>query len=432
MHVPDNTRIVIVGAGFGGLFCARLLASSRASVTLIDRQNHHLFQPLLYQVATGFLGINDVALPVRSLFNNKTNIDVVMAEATGIDTQAKRVQAGQLSYEYDYLVLATGARYHFFGHDVWARHVRVLKTLEDAIGLRQQILSTFEQAEMEQDKQRRKELLTYVVIGGGPTGVEVAGAISDAVNYALPREFRHIRPQDTQIIIVEAAPRLLGGMPENLSAHTRNVLEKKGVAVRCNTQVENITHGRVITNQGVIESHNIIWAAGVRPLPIAGWLNIEPDKRGAIAVKPDLSVEGLENVFVLGDAATCIQDGKPLPALASVAKQQGKYLAGLLKQRMAGNNNSTPFRYHDWGTMATIGRNEAVADFGRFTIKGWWGWVTWGIVHIYFLTGFRNRIVVFLTWVWTYVTYGMGARIILRTRNPSPGDDSFGGSGHTG
>lgn len=415
--MADLPRIVIVGAGFGGLFCARGLMGAQAQVTLIDRQNHHLFQPLLYQVATGFLGINDVALPVRSLFHSKGNIDVVMAEVTGINTYTRCVLTDNATYDYDYLVLATGAKYHFFGHDEWAQHVQVLKTLEDAIGLRQQILSTFEQAEIEQDEMRRKKLLTYVIIGGGPTGVEVAGAIADVVNYALPREFRRIGPKDAQIILIEATPRLLGSMPEKLSAYTKRMLEQKGVIIKCNTKVQDIGNQLVTTNHGNIDSATILWAAGVRPIPIAGWLDVEPDKHGAIAVQPDLSVEGKERGYVLGDAATMLQEGKPLPALASVAKQQGKYLAWSLKQRIAGNPPKS-FHYQDWGTMATIGRNEAVADFGKFTVTGWLGWVLWGIVHIYFLTGFRNRIVVFLTWVWTYATFGIGSRIILRRESP--------------
>jgi NADH dehydrogenase len=409
-------RIVIVGAGFGGLFCARGLVDANAQVTLIDCQNHHLFQPLLYQVATGFLGINDVALPVRSLFHSKSNVDVVMAEVTGIDTQSRRVLTDRAAYDYDYLVLATGARYHFFGRDAWAQHVQVLKTLEDAIGLRQQILSTFEQAELEQDVAQRKKLLTYVIIGGGPTGVEMVGAIADVVNYALPREFRRIQPKDAQIILIEAGPRLLSSMPKKISFYTQRILKQKGVDVRCNIAVQNIEHEHVTTTRGNIDSATILWAAGVRPIPIAGWLDVESDPRGAIPVKPDLSVERKKDVYVLGDAATVMQNGKPLPALASVAKQQGQYLAHCLKQRLQGKALK-PFRYHDWGTMATIGRNEAAADFGRFSITGWLSWMVWGLVHIYFLTGFRNRIVVFLTWVWTYATFGMGARIILRTSN---------------
>ncbi len=408
-------RIVIIGAGFAGLFCAKGLAKQNAHITLIDRQNHHLFQPLLYQVAAGFLGINDVALPIRSLFPAKGNVDVVMEEVTGVDTKQRIVQTGIHQYPYDYLLIATGARYHFFGNDQWAPHVWVLKTLSDAIALRQRILTTFEKAELETDERKRKALLTYVVIGGGPTGVEMAGAIADVINYALEREFRRIKVSDTRIVLLEAAPRILGGMPEKLSEYAQKELEEKGVQVLCGGAVRNISEGRVTTAEEHIESETILWAAGVKAVPVSNWIGVESDRRGAIPVRPDLSVEGMPNVFVAGDAATCMQGDKPLPALASVAKQQGKYMAKLLRARVQGKEYSKPFRYHDLGTMATIGRNSAIADFNGMTFRGWSAWMLWGFVHIYFLTGFRNRVTVFFTWVWTYLTYGMGARIILRT-----------------
>ena len=416
-------RVVIVGAGFGGLFCAQGLRNSPCEVVLIDRQNHHLFQPLLYQVATGFLGINDVAMPIRSLFKNKGNITVVMAEVISVDTIAKRVITASKNFDYDYLVLATGAQYHFFGNDKWMAHVHVLKSIPDAIGLRQRILNSFEQAEMEEDEERRKRLLTYIVIGGGPTGVEVAGTLADVVNYALPREFRRIRPSDVKILLVEAGPRLLNTMPEKISKYTKHALEKKGVLVHCNTAVSNIEHQRLSTTSGVIDAHTILWAAGVRPVPIFTWLNVNPDRRGGIPVAPSLAVAGMPDVFVVGDGATCIQDGKPLPALASVAKQQGKYLAKNLSRLIAGRP-SEPFHYRDLGTMATIGRNAAVADFGRFAVTGWLAWMLWGIVHIYFLSGFRNRSVVFVTWVWTYLTFGIGSRVIWRIPRQTSSPDN--------
>jgi NADH:ubiquinone reductase (H+-translocating) len=406
-------RVVIVGAGFGGLFCAQGLRKSPCEVVLIDRQNHHLFQPLLYQVATGFLGINDVAMPIRSLFKNKGNITVAMAEVTSVDPVDKRVITASKNFHYDYLVLATGAQYHFFGNDKWMPHVHVLKSIPDAISLRQRILNSFEAAEMEEDEDGRKRLLTYIVIGGGPTGVEVAGTLADVVNYALPREFRRIKPSDVKILLVEAGPRLLNTMPEKISKYTKHALEKKGVLVHCNCAVSNIEHQRLSTTSGVIDAHTILWAAGVRPVPIFTWLNVNPDRRGGIPVAPSLAVAGMSDVFVVGDAATCIQDGKPLPALASVAKQQGKYLAKNLSRLIAGRR-SEPFHYKDLGTMATIGRNAAVADFGRFAVTGWLAWMLWGIVHIYFLSGFRNRSVVFVTWVWTYLTFGIGSRVIWR------------------
>jgi NADH dehydrogenase len=408
-------RIVIIGAGFAGLFCARGLVGTNAHITLIDKQNHHLFQPLLYQVATGFLGINDVALPIRSLFRGKDNVHVVMEEVNGVDTRQQVVRTHDHEYPYDYLVIGTGARYHYFGHDEWAPHVRVLKTLEDAILLRHQILTAFEKAEIEKDERTRHSLLTFVVIGGGPTGVEMAGAIADVVNHALEREFRHIRPQDIRILLLEAGGRMLGAMPDKLSHYAADVLKQKGVEVHCGTAVRHIAVGRVETATDVIESSTILWAAGVRAAPVANWLGVETDKRGAIAVGADLSVAGLPNVFVAGDAATCMQGGQPLPALASVAKQQGKYLAQLLRRKVEALPAGRVFYYTDLGNMATIGRNAAVADFKGITFRGWAAWMLWGVVHIYFLTGFRNRATVFLTWMWTYMTFGIGARIILKS-----------------
>jgi NADH dehydrogenase FAD-containing subunit len=417
-YAIEKPRIIIVGAGFGGLFCAKDLKNVDAHITLIDRQNYHLFQPLLYQVATGFLGMNDVALPIRSMFRSQPNIDIIMAEVSGLNTTKRCVLTSNGNYPYDYLVLATGARYHFFGHESWSEHVQVLKTLEDAIGVRQRILRSFEQAEWEKDPEKRKELLTYIIIGGGPTGVEMAGAIADAINYAFKREFHHIEPADTRIMILESAPTILGGMPQNLSLYARRVLGEKGVRIECNITVKDIKSGCVITDKGTFCSQMILWAAGVRPLPISDWINIEPDKRGAIPVLDDLSIIGHRDIFAIGDAATVMQDGKPLPALAAVARQEGIYLAQLLKHRL----NRKPYKsfyYRNYGTMATIGRNEAIADFGWITLKGWIAWVIWGLVHIFFLTGFRNRTVVFFTWLWTYLTYGMGARILIENI-PSP------------
>ncbi len=415
----SGKKVVIVGAGFGGLFCAKGLAGTDAHVTLIDKQNHHLFQPLLYQVATGFLGINDVALPIRSLFKRDKNVDVVMEEVHSIDAKGQKVTTGRHSYNYDYLVLATGAQYHFFGRDEWKANSGVLKSLNDAIGLRQRILASFEKAELETDEAERAKLLTYVVIGGGPTGVEMAGAIADVINYALKLEFRNIRPEHTTIMLIEAAPRILNTMSEEVSRYAREMLEKKGVKVKCQTTVKDILKGEVVTADDNIKSNIVLWAAGVRATPLAGWLGIEPDKRGAVVVNENLEVPSLPNVFILGDAATFMEKGKPLPAVASVAKQQGKYLAKFLRKKFKDKNYKKPFRYCNLGTMATIGRNAAVADFGNFTMKGWLAWMAWGAVHIYFLSGFRNRITVFLNWLWTYITFGMSARIILRAKSDS-------------
>ncbi|MCE3237637.1 MAG: FAD-dependent oxidoreductase [Gammaproteobacteria bacterium] len=411
--ISSFQRVIVVGAGFGGLFCAKGLADKNVQVTLIDSQNHHLFQPLLYQVATGFLGINDVAIPIRSLFRNKSNIEVIMAEVTGVNTSSNLVITNGKNYHYDYLVLATGSRYHFFGHDEWKKHVFVLKTLEDAVLLRQRILSAFESAELEADIDKRKELLTFIVIGGGPTGVETAGAIADLVDYVIAKEFHHILLQEAHIFLVEASPRILANMPDTLSSYAKRVLLRKRIIIQNSTRVENIEAGQVVTSKGTIKGNTIIWAAGVKPVSLEKWLGVEADESGAVSVQENLSVKNLPNVFVIGDSATFIQNGKPLPALASVAKQQGKYLAKFLYHRIAGKEYK-PFHYRDWGIMATIGRNEAAANFGNFTLKGRLAWFVWGVVHIFFLTGFRNRIAVFLNWVWTYLTFGAGARILIK------------------
>jgi len=411
IHKP---RVVIIGAGFGGIFCAKGLVGSNSHITIIDKQNHHLFQPLIYQVATGFLGINDVALPIRSLFRGKENIDIVMSEVTGIDTKNQLVLTNNHSYEYDYLVIGTGAHYHFFGNDNWQPNVKVLKTLADAISLRQQILMAFEKAEIETDVTIRRTLLTFVVIGGGPTGVEMAGAIADVINYALKYEFRNIRRHDARIVLLEAADRVLGGMRKSLSQYTKKILEKKGVEVHCNKTVQDILPNKIITKDETIEAETILWAAGVRANNAASWLGLPAAKNGGVLVKDDLSVEGFTNIFVIGDNSCLMKKDRPLPALASVAKQQGKYMAKVLNEKLDGREYKKPFRYLDMGTMSTIGRNSAVAQFKIFIIKGWLAWMMWGVVHIFFLTGFRNRITVFLTWSWTYLTYGIGSRIILK------------------
>lgn len=412
-------RIVIVGAGFGGLFCAKNLIHTKADITLIDCQNYHLFQPLLYQVATGFLGMDDIALPIRSLFQNVANIHVVMEKVQSVDTNTQMVKTdAQHNYPYDYLVLATGAQYHFFGHNEWAPLVHTLKSLEDALSLRRQILLSLEKANIESDPNIRQKYLTYTIIGGGPTGVEVAGSIADLAQYVLKREFQDIGIQDIRIVLLEAASRLLGNMPEKLSAYANTTLLRKGVEVKLNTPVKDIHPEQVIIDQEVINTATIIWAAGVEATPVAAWLGVTPGKSKGVAVEPDLSVKQFPNIFVLGDASITVEYGKALPLLAATAKQQGQYMGKLLRAKVAGKPFLKSFHYINLGNMATIGRNAAVADFGRFTCTGWFAWMLWGLVHIYFLTGFRNRAVVFLTWVWTYLTYGAGNRIILERQEP--------------
>lgn len=410
-------HIVIIGAGFAGLFCARGLRGVDAKITLIDRQNHHLFQPFLYQVATGFLSINDVAFPIRQLFRRQPNVDVVMAEVRGVDPDRKVVDTGEHPYTYDYLVIATGSSYSFFGHDAWRERTSTLKTLDDATRLRERILSSFEKAELAQSEEERKQLLTYIVIGGGPTGVEMAGAIADAVNFTFEREFRRLKKEDARIILLEAAPRILGSFDERLSLYAQKMLQKKGVHVLCNHPVQNIDDGKVTAGDREIESDIMIWAAGVEATPVATWLNIPAAKNRTVSVTENLSLVDHPEIFVLGDAAQYMQEGKPLPALASVAKQQGKYMAKALKGELSGKSYQKPFRYRDLGALAIIGRDAAIMQASWIKLSGWFAWVFWGAVHILFLTGFRNRLSVLITWIWTYyLTYGLASRIIMRPK----------------
>lgn len=423
----DKKKIVIIGGGFGGVFCALGLRGAGAAVTLIDRSNHHLFQPLLYQAATGFLGMNDVAFPLRHLFRNRGEIDVIMDEVTGIDLAARTVltmRGGR--HDYDFLVLATGSRYSYFGHDEWRAHCLTLKSLEDAQALRHRLLTAFEQAEFETDPRVRRSLLNFVVIGGGPTGVELAGAIADFAAFVIPREYRRIKRSDLSLTLIEAGPRLLSAFHPSLSEYARAHLTTKGVRVLCDCPVEAIEADYLQAKGHKIETRLTIWAAGVEASPLAQWMQLEAGSQKRVQVQPDLSIPGYDNVFVIGDAALVMQDGYALPALASVAKQQGKYVAKRIRALIAGPApQPSPFRYRDLGSMATIGRNAAVMQIGRMRLSGWLAWVIWGLVHIYFLTGLRNRLSVFVTWFWTYLTYGLGARILMKAEPPradqSPG-----------
>ncbi len=348
------------------------------------------------------------------MFRGQDNVNVVMDEVVSVDKERKVVRSGRHEYPYDYLILATGSRYSFFGRDEWQAHTSTLKTLDQAITLRQQILTSFETAELADTEEERARHLTYVVVGGGPTGIEMAGAIADVVDYALEREFRFIRKEHVTIYLLEAGPRLLGAMAPKLSAYAEQMLKDKGVTVLCNEAVKDIGRNVVTTANHRIETDVILWAAGVQANPAAQWLDVPAGRNGRVDVDAMLSLPGHPEIFILGDAACALQKGVPLPALASVAKQQGKYLARLLNARIKGEVFDRRFRYVDLGTMATIGRNAAVMQTGWVRMTGLLAWLIWGVVHIMFLTGFRNRMSVFVTWVWTYLTYGMGARIILR------------------
>lgn len=407
-------RIVIVGAGFGGLAAARGLARAPVDVTVIDRRNHHLFQPLLYQVATAALSPAEIAQPIRIILRHQQNATVLLDAVTAIDLEARRV-ATQLgaSLGYDRLVLATGSQYVYYGHDDWRPLAPSLKSLDDATQIRRRLLLAFEEAEGASDPEARRRLLTFVLVGAGPTGVEMAGALAELAHATLSRDFRRIDPASARILLVEAGPRVLAGFSEKLSLFARRALERMGVEVLLETPIEAIDPTGVVANGRRIETANVIWCAGVEAASAAGWLGVPTAKGGRIAVAPDLSAPGHPEIFVIGDAAFVAgADGEPLPGVASVAEQQGAYVAELIAAAAQDRRSPPPFCYRDKGMLATIGRNSAVADLRWARLTGWPAWVLWGVVHLYFLIGFRNRLVVFLSWVWAWLTYGRGARLI--------------------
>jgi NADH dehydrogenase len=408
-HKP---RVVIVGAGFGGLSLAKGLAGAPFEVTLIDRHNYHLFQPLLYQVATAGLSPADIAAPIRAILRGQTNVVIALADVSGVDTAAKEVVAEDRRIPYDILVLATGAQHAYFGHDDWAPFAPGLKTIDDATYLRRRILLAFERAEGESDANERARLLTFVVVGGGPTGVEMAGAIAELAKRALAKDFRNIDPRSARVILVEGGPRLLSALHPSLSEKALQSLHKLGVEVRLEAMVTSCSGEDVSVGNERVPTRTVIWAAGVKASPAAEWLGVEADPAGRVKVQPDLSVPGHPNIFVLGDTALVLSEtGKPLPGVAPVAKQQGEYLAKYLISRARGEAQSA-FRYRDFGSLATIGRKYAVADFGKVRLSGFIAWVLWSAAHIYFLIGFRRRAIVALHWAWSYVTFQRGTRLI--------------------
>lgn len=410
----DRPRVVIVGAGFGGLMAARGLARAPVDVVVIDRHNYHLFQPLLYQVATAALSPADIAEPIRGVLRRQRNATVLLDELIGVDPHAQivKTRAGARQ-RYDWLILATGSRYNYFGHADWPSLAPGLKSLDDATLIRRRALLAFEEAEAASDPALRQRLLTFVLVGAGPTGVEMAGALAELAHATLSRDFRNINPQTARIILVEAGPRVLAGFPEKLSAFAVHSLERMGVEVLLDTPIEAIDERGVTANGGRLEAANVIWCAGVESSPVARWLDVPAAKGGRVQVAPDLSVPGHPEIFVIGDAASVTgPGGAPLPGLAPVAKQQGSYVGELITRRVRGDPAPPPFRYRDEGALATIGRHSAIADLGWVRLTGFLAWVFWGIVHIFFLIGFRNRASVFLNWVWAWVTYGRGARLI--------------------
>lgn len=406
-------KVVIVGAGFGGLTAAKALGKAAAHVTLIDRRNHHLFQPLLYQVATAGLAPTQIATPIRAILRKQRNTDVLLGEVEGVDPTSRHVLLGARRIPYDYLIIATGARHAYFGRDDWERFAPGLKTLEDATAQRRRILLAFERAELEADTAERTRLTTFVVIGGGPTGVEMAGAIAELAKKALARDYRMINPRCARIVLVEGAARILGGFPEDLSGDASASLERLGVEVLSGKAVTSIDETGVTLGDERIDSRCVIWAAGVQSSPAARWLGIAADRAGRAVIGADLRAPGHDNIFVVGDcAAMSSADGKPLPGVAPVAKQQGAHAARAIAAALNRKRFGKPFRYVDFGNLATVGRKAAIADFRGFHLKGFVGWLLWSVAHVYFLIGFRNRIAVTLDWLWSYLTFERGARLI--------------------
>jgi len=411
--VTATPRIVIVGAGFGGLFAARALGRVDADITIIDRHNYHLFQPLLYQVATAGLPPSDVAWPIRSILRRQRNATVLLGEVEAVDRARRIVRLADRDIPFDYLVLATGSTHSYFGRDEWQAVAPGLKSIDDATAIRGRILRAFESAEMAVDPERRRRLLTFVIVGAGPTGVELAGTIAELARFTLAADFRRIDPRSARVVLVEAGPRVLAAFAEPQSMYAQRALEKLGVDVRLNARVTQCDAAGVQLGDERIESETAIWAAGVAASPAGRWLGAPTDRAGRVLVKSDLSIPDDAGVFVIGDAAAvALPGGKVVPGVAPAAKQQGRYVARVLAARLAGRAPPPPFAYRDPGALATIGRRCAVIEFPFVTLRGWLAWWIWGIAHIYFLVGVPSPIVVSLRWLWEYLTYGRGARLI--------------------
>jgi NADH dehydrogenase FAD-containing subunit len=412
----QRPRVVILGAGFGGLAAARTLCGTEAEVALVDQQNHHLFQPLLYQVATAGLSPADIAAPIRAIVKRHKATRVLLDAVTGIDVRARRVQlAGGATLPYDFLIVATGARHSYFGRDDWAAFAPGLKTIDDATRLRRNILYALEHAETLPPGPARDRQLTFVLIGGGPTGVEMAGAIAELCRHSVSGDFRHIMTEQARVVLIEAGDRLLASFPPELGECARRALVRLGVDVRLGARVEQVDADGVTLPDGVrIDAATLVWAAGVQASPVAAWLGIAAaDRAGRVAVGSDLSLPGRPEIFVIGDAALRVRaDGRPVPGVAPAAKQMGEHVARVIAARVAGAAPPPPFVYRDRGNLATIGRKRAVADFGHTRLRGTVAWLLWCVVHVYFLVGFRNRLLVGANWLWHYLTFDRGARLI--------------------
>ena len=412
----NRPEVVIVGGGFGGLYAARALRGTAVHVTIVDRRNHHLFQPLLYQVATAALNPADIAAPIRSVFRGRRNVSVLLAEAVGVDLAAKKLVLADGELPYDYLVLATGATHSYFGHEEWAPFAPGLKTIEDALEIRRRVLLAYEMAE--RDPEHRREWLTFVIIGGGPTGVELAGALAEISRQALSREFQHIDPSHARIILIEGVPRVLPSYPDTLSAKARTQLERLGVDVWTGTRVTGIDATGVTIGHERILARTVLWAAGVAASPLAKSLGLPLDRAGRVRVEPTLAVPARNDVFVIGDLAIVEQDGKPVPGVAPAAIQMGRHAARNILRAIA-SQPVQPFRYRNKGSFATIGRGKAVGEMaGGVKLSGFLAWLAWLAIHIFFLIGFRNRTLVIFQWAYSYVTFRRGARLI--TGPPPP------------
>lgn len=419
MNPAHRPHVLIVGGGFAGLWAARALARAPVRITLLDRGNHHLFQPLLYQVATAGLSSPDIAAPLRHILRKQENVTVLMGEAIAVDSAQNIVRmADGDTLGYDFLLLASGATHAYFGHDDWAAHAPGLKTLDDALLIRRRILSAFERAEASDDEAERKAQLTFAIVGGGPTGVELAGTLAEIARQTLKREFRRIDPRQARVLLLEAGPRVLSTFPESLSAKAQQQLERLGVEVRTGSAVTRIDAGSVTLGDERIATHTVLWAAGVAASPVARSLGVTLDRAGRVPVEPDLSVPGQPQIFVAGDLATLQQEnGKPVPGVAPAAKQMGNHVAAAIQARIAGRATK-PFHYQDWGNLATIGRRAAIVDLGKLRFSGFFAWSFWLVAHIFFLIGFRNRMVVLLDWAVAYWTHQRNARIIVGRDDP--------------
>lgn len=413
--MPTAPHIVIIGAGFGGLTAAQALKKAPVQITIVDRTNHHLFQPLLYQVAMAGLSPADIAAPIRSILRKQKNVSVMLAEATGVNFANREIILGEQRLAYDYLLLATGGRTSYFGHDEWELFAPGLKDLDDAVEIRRRVLMAFEAAEKESDPQRRRELLTFVVVGGGPTGVELAGSIAELARFVLSRDFRTIQPEAAEILLLEGGDKILTSFTPDLAESALRQLTALGVTVRTGAQVTNIDETGVQLGAEKINAATVIWGAGVRATALTQSLGVETDRAGRVLVERDLSLPGHREVFAIGDMTLFLQDGKPLPGVSPVAMQMGEAVAQNIHNDLTGNPRKE-FHYTDKGTMATIGRKAAIAHVGKLKLSGFPAWLFWLGLHIWFLIGFRNRFAVMFNWAWSYFTYQRGARLITGRR----------------